>query len=115
MLIIAAGVTLHEALKAYEQLAKEGIFISVIDLYCIKPLDVQTILKTAQAAHNRIITVEDHYLQGGIGSAICYALRNHDISIECLTVKEIPRSGTPQELLAWAGIDAAAIIKVVKK
>jgi len=113
-LIIAAGVTLHEALKAYEQLAKENIFINIIDLYCIKPLDVQTIISAAQAANNKIITVEDHYLQGGIGSAICYALRNHSISIECLGVKEVPRSGMPQELLAWAGIDAAAIIKAVK-
>lgn len=113
-LVIAAGVTVHEALKAYDQLAQEGIFISVIDLYCVKPLDVQTIINAAQAAKNNVITVEDHYIQGGIGSAICYALRNHAMKIECLAVKEIPRSGLPQELLAWAGIDAAAIIKTVK-
>lgn len=113
--VIGAGVTLHEALKAYKQLKKEKIYISVIDLYSIKPLAHETVLRVAQKAKNRIITVEDHYIQGGLGQAVTYALRNNDLSIECLAVKKLPRSGKPEELMARAGIDAHAIIKAVKK
>ena len=113
--IIAAGITLHEALKAYALLAQEGVSITVIDLYSIKPLDEQTIMTSARAAGNRIITVEDHYLEGGLGQAVAYAVRNTDITIECLSVTALPRSGTPEELLAWAHIDAAAIVSKVKE
>ncbi len=113
-LIIAAGITLHEALKAYEELLKQGISVSVIDLYSIKPLDAHTIEKIARDAGNRIITVEDHYLQGGLGEAVAYAIRNTDIKIECLAVTQLPMSGKPEELLAWAGIDSTAIIKKIK-
>lgn len=113
--IIGAGITLHEALKAYDLLAQEGISISVIDLYCIKPLPVDQIVQAAQNAQNKVLTVEDHYLQGGFGQAVSYALRNHNITIECLAVTELPRSGKPEELLAWAKIDTQAIINTVKK
>jgi transketolase len=113
--IIGAGITLHEALKAYDQLQQEGISVSVIDLYSIKPLDVETIISVAQKSGGKIITVEDHYAQGGIGDAVCAALRNHDFVIECLAVHELPHSGKPEELLAKYGIDAAAIIGAVKK
>lgn len=113
--VIGAGITLHEALKAYDALAAQGISIAVIDLYSIKPLDVKTIYDVARAAGNKIVTVEDHYLQGGLGQAVTYALRNMDITIECLAVTQLPRSGKPEELLAWAHIDAAAIQNTVKK
>jgi transketolase len=113
-LVIGAGITVHQALKAYDELAKENIFIAVIDLYSIKPLDVQTILKVAQNSSKKIITVEDHYIQGGIGQAVTCAVANTGITIECLAVTQLPRSGKPEELLAWAGIDSAAIIKKVK-
>ena len=113
--IVAAGITVHEALKAYEILKKENINIAIIDLYSIKPLDAQTIISVAKKANNRIITVEDHYLQGGVGEAVVCALKNTDIHIDCLAVPDIPRSGTPQQLLAWAGIDAQAIVQEVKK
>lgn len=113
--IVAAGITLFEALKAYDQLHAEGIQVAVIDAYCIKPLDEVTIQKVAQQSGKRVITVEDHYLQGGLGQAVAYALRNHDVAIDCLAVTQIPHSGKPEELLSWAGIDAAAIIKKVKK
>lgn len=113
--VVAAGITVHEALKAYDSLSSEGIFISVIDLYCIKPLDTETILATAKSSGNRIITVEDHYLDCGIGQQVCFALRNSSIKITCLGVTELPRSGKPEELLAWANIDAKSIVKVVKK
>ena len=112
--IVAAGVTLFEALRAYEQLAAEGIFVSVIDVYSVKPLDEATLKSVGSACGNRMITVEDHYLQGGLGQAVMYALRTTDIKITCLAVTELPRSGKPEELLAWAGIDADAIIKAVK-
>jgi transketolase len=114
-LVIGAGITLHNALKAYEQLQQEKISIAVIDVYSIKPLDHETIVRMAKKSGNRIITVEDHYLQGGIGEAVTYALRNEKIEITCLAVDKLPRSGKPDELMAWEGIDAQAIVKAVKK
>lgn len=112
--IIAAGITLFEALKAYKQLALEGISVSIIDLYSIKPLDRATIVATAQSSGSKIITVEDHYIYGGIGHHVCAALCNEDIVINCLAVKKLARSGSTQELMAWAEIDAQAITKAVK-
>jgi len=113
--VIGAGITLHEALKAHAELQKQNINIAVIDLYSIKPLDDKTITEVAQKAGKKIITVEDHYIQGGLGEAVTYAMRNKDMYIDCLAVTQLPRSGKPEELLAWAGIDAAAIIKKVKE
>ncbi|TET06874.1 hypothetical protein E3J79_00755 [Candidatus Dependentiae bacterium] len=69
----------------------------------------------AQKAGNKVITVEDHYLEGGLGQAVLYALRNSDIYIDCLAVNQLPRSGKPEELLALCDIDAHAIIKKVKQ
>jgi transketolase len=112
--IVGAGVTLHEALKAYVILAQQNIFVSVIDLYSIKPLDVSTLISVARASGNKIITVEDHYPQGGIGEAVMHALCNENIVIHSLAVSHLPRSGRPEELLAFEGIDAAAIVKAVQ-
>lgn len=112
--VIGAGITLHEALKAYDELLKENIFISVIDLYSIKPLDADTVLKAAQASGKKILTVEDHYLEGGLGQAVVYALKDADIAIACLAVDKMPRSATPDELLAYEGINAESIVKKVK-
>lgn len=113
-LVVAAGITVHEALKAEQMLKKEGISISIIDLYCIKPLDKETLLKVARNSDNKIITVEDHYLEGGLGEAVVVSLSNEGITFAHLAVTEIPRSGKPEELLQWAGIDAEAILKTVK-
>jgi len=112
--VIGAGITLHEVLKAYEQLKQQGFSIAVIDLYSIKPLDQKTIESVALRSGKRVITVEDHYLQGGLGQAVTYALHNSNIHIDCLAVTKLPRSGTPEELLAFEGIDAAAIIQKVR-
>lgn len=112
--VIGAGVTLFEALKAADKLKDEGIEIAVIDLYSIKPLDVKTIEEVAKKAGSRIIAVEDHYLQGGLGEAVTYAMRNQCFQIDCLAVTKLPRSGKPEELLAWSGIDADSIVKIVK-
>lgn len=115
LLIVAAGITLHEALKAREQLLLEGISAAVIDLYSIKPLNAATLEKIANTSSKKIITVEDHYLQGGLGEAVTYALANKGIEIHCLAVTQLPMSGKPEELLKWAGIDAQAIIAKAKQ
>jgi len=112
--IIAAGITLHEAVKACELLKKENILVSVIDLYSVKPIDVETILSTIKK-HKKIITVEDHYLEGGLGQAVAYELRNEEIQIKCLAVTKLPRSGTKDALLAFEEIDASAIIAAVQQ
>lgn len=111
--VIGVGVTLHEALKAYEQLKLEGIFIRVIDLYCIKPLDIETLKKAARET-KAIITVEDHHLEGGIGEAISHALSGLT-TVYSLAVRKTPTSGNPQELLEYEEISQGDIIKLCKK
>ncbi|MFA6081362.1 MAG: transketolase [Patescibacteria group bacterium] len=116
-LIIAAGVTLHEALKAQTELAKSGIETVVLDCYSVKPLDVRSINQLAKEARN-IIVVEDHYPAGGIGEAVTDLIVNSKLKIENYThlcVKKIAFSGTPEELLHFEKIDAKAIVKAVKK
>ena len=108
--IIGAGVTLHEALAAYEELKKEGINIRIIDLYSVKPLDVEA-LKKASAETKNIIVVEDNFAEGGIGEAVSSVVSN----VHSLAVRKIPHSGKPEELLAYEEIDKNAIIRQVKK
>lgn len=112
--VVAAGVTLHEALKAADALKKEGIGITVIDAYSIKPLGKDVIQAAAQKTNNTIVTVEDHYAEGGLGDAVAGELSCVGIKVHKLAVHELPRSGKPEELLARYGIDAAAIVKAVK-
>jgi transketolase len=112
--LIGAGVTLFEALKAADTLAAEGIGITVIDAYSIKPLGTEVIRAAAQKTNNLIITVEDHYIEGGLGDAVAGELSADGIRVHKLAVSEIPRSGKPEELLARYGIDAAAIVRKVK-
>jgi len=111
--VIAAGITLHEAMKAYKQLRKNKINIRVIDLYSIKPLDIKTLEQAAQET-KALITVEDHYQFGGIGEAVKAALINQNTPIHSLFVSKAPRSGQPAELLAMEKIDAAAIVEKVR-
>jgi transketolase len=112
--VVAAGVTLFEALKAADQLKAEGINISVVDAYSIKPLGKKEILAAAQKTHNTVITVEDHYPEGGLGDAVAGELSSEGIKVHKLAVNGIPRSGHAAELMAAFGIDAAAIVKKVK-
>jgi transketolase len=112
--VVAAGVTLHEALKAAEALKAEGIGITVIDAYSIKPLAKDVIKAAAQKTGNTVITVEDHYLEGGLGDAVAGELSAEGIKIHKLAVTALPRSGKPAELLAHFGIDAAGIVKKIK-
>lgn len=110
--IVAAGVTLHEALKAADQLAKKKISVRVIDLYSIKPIDVAT-LKLAARQTKHLIVVEDHYPEGGIAEAVRSALSKDAGCVTSLAVQKTPHSGTPEELLSYEGIDAAAIVKTI--
>ena len=111
--IIAAGITLYEALKAHEELLKQNINVSVIDLYSIKPLDKKTIIEVAKKSGNKIITIEDHYLQGGLGEAVASELSNEDIAVTKLAVTKVPRSASSEQLLAYEEIDAKSIVKKV--
>jgi transketolase len=112
--VVAAGVTLFEALKAHDALAKERIAIRVIDAYSVQPIDRDGLVKAAQATHGRVITVEDHYAHGGLGDAVSEAVSDHGIRVRRLAVREIPRSGQPEELLERFGISASAIVSAVR-
>ena len=107
--LIGAGVTLHECLRAAETLALEGIAARVIVCYSIKPIDSATLIAAATASSGRLVIAEDHHPEGGLGSAVTDALLaagHKDLSITHLAVRGLPGSGTGEELLAWAGIDA---------
>jgi transketolase len=114
--IIGAGITLHEALKAAGRLGTEGIDARVIDLYSLKPIDAETVRAAARET-GAIITVEDHWPEGGIGDAVLDALAEeqpHPIVVK-LAVRAMPGSGTPAELLAAAGIDADHIAAAARE
>jgi transketolase len=112
--VVSAGVTLHEALKAADALKKEGVGITVIDAYSIKPLGKAEILAAAQKTNNTVITVEEHYSEGGLGDAVAGELSVEGVKVHKLAVTSLPRSSKAEELLAHFGIDAAAIVKKVK-
>jgi transketolase len=114
--VIGAGITLHEALAAYEELKKENINIRIVDLYSIKPIDITTLQKAAQET-KAIITVEDHHHEGGLGEAVLYCLAELakvQVEVHILAVKKEPHSAKPDELLSYEEIDKNAIIKAVK-
>jgi transketolase len=112
--IVGAGITLFEALKAADTLKAEGINVTVIDAYSIKPLGKDVILAAAKKTGNTVITVEDHYSEGGLGDAVAGELSVEGVKVHKLAVVGIPHSGKPEELVAKFGIDAAAIVKKVK-
>jgi transketolase len=114
--IVAAGITLHESLKAADRLIAEGIDARVIDLYSVKPVDVETLRAAAEATGGRILTVEDHWSEGGIGDAVLEALSDGEAPARVvrLVVREMPGSGKPAELLASAGIDAPHIAEAAR-
>lgn len=113
--VVAAGVTLFETLAAYEQLKSEGVSIRVIDLFSVKPVDEATLRSAAAETNNLVITVEDHSGWGGIGDAVSGALSPAGVRVKQLAVREVPRSGKPDELLAAYGIDRKAIVAAVKE
>ncbi|MBM2822482.1 MAG: tktA2 [Thermoleophilia bacterium] len=115
--LIGAGITVHEALKAADLLAEEGIAARVIDLYSIKPLDSETLLAAVEATGGRLVTVEDHWPEGGLGDAVLAALADTEEPprVVKLAVQGMPRSGKPKELLAAAGIDAEHIAAAARR
>jgi transketolase len=112
--VAGAGVTVHEALAAYEELKKEGISIRVIDLYSIKPVDTVTLNAAAQETM-ALIVVEDHHLEGGVAEAVRSALTPCRVPVYSLAVSKIPGSGKPEELLGFEEISKSAIIRKVKE
>jgi transketolase len=114
--IVGAGITLHESLKAAEQLESEGISARVIDLYSVKPVDGETLRAAAEATGGRVLTVEDHWSEGGIGDAVLEALSDGETPARVvrLAVRDMPGSGKPAELLAAAGIDADHIVEAAR-
>jgi transketolase len=113
--IAAAGITVHEALEAARRLASDGIYVRVLDLYSVKPIDREALIDSVTATGGRLVTVEDHWPEGGLGDAVLSALADSGISLHTvkLAVKELPGSGRPAELLHEARIDAEAIADAV--
>jgi transketolase len=115
--LIGAGITLHEALKAADALADEGVGARVIDLYSVKPVDVETLRAAAETTGGRFVVAEDHWPEGGLADAVLAALADSDDRprVVHLAVRDMPGSGTPAELLAAAGIDADHIAAAARE
>lgn len=113
--IVAAGITLFEALKAHDQLKASGIAVRVVDLYSVAPIDRATLIESARATHSRILTVEDHYAHGGLGDAVLSAVGTEGIKVHKLAVRAIPHSGKPDELVDHFGIGARSIVETAKQ
>ncbi|WP_114854851.1 transketolase [Brachybacterium sp. YJGR34] len=115
--VVGAGVTVHEALSAAAQLAEQGVSLRVIDAYSIKPLDGDAVRAAAEETGGRVIVVEDHHPQGGLGAAVLAALAREpirDLHLEHLAVDHVPGSGSSAEQLERAGIDAAHIVRAAR-
>jgi transketolase len=113
--IVAAGITLHEALEAADTLEGDGIQARVVDAYSVKPIDAETLHAAADATGGRIVTVEDHWAEGGLGEAVLAAFAGREQPIvTMLAVRELPQSGPPADLLAAAGIDAEHIAEAAR-
>ena len=112
--VVGAGVTVFEALKAYDQLKAAGTAIRVVDLYSLQPIDKKGLIAAGNATGGQIITVEDHYAAGGIGDAVAEAVGEAGIRVHRMAVREIPRSGKPEELLDRFGISANHIVTAVR-
>ena len=114
--VAAAGITVHEALAAARQLEREGIAVRVLDLYSIKPIDRQALAKSLGVTRGKLVTVEDHWPEGGLGEAVLAALDDARVphQVVRLAVGALPGSGQPSQLLHTAGIDADAIAQAVR-
>jgi transketolase len=111
--VIGAGITVFEALKAHDELKAKGVHIRVVDLYSLQPIDAASLVRCAQETGGRLITVEDHYPGGGVGDAVASAVAASGFTVHRLAVREIPRSGTPEELVDHFGISARHIVAAV--
>jgi transketolase len=114
--VLAAGITLHEALRAHDLLAASGLRIRVVDLYSVKPIDAATVDACARECGGRLVVVEDHWPEGGLADAVAEVFAGRPApAITRLAVRELPGSGTPRELLDAAGIGADAISDAVRR
>jgi transketolase len=116
--IVAAGITVHNAIEACEVLQGEGTNVRLIDAYSIKPIDAQTLSLAARATDGRLVVVEDHWPEGGLGEAVLSALAGEDTEVlrfEHLAVNIMPGSGSPDELMDAAGISASHIADAVRR
>jgi transketolase len=116
--LIGAGVTLHACLAAADQLSADGISARVIDLYSVKPVDTETLTAAASTTRGRLVLVEDHHPEGGLGSAVIDALTSDgriELTVAHLAVREMPGSGTSAELLDAAGISAEHIAAAARR
>jgi transketolase len=112
--VVAAGVTVFEALNAHDVLAASGTHIRVIDAYSIQPIDRDGLIAAGKATSGRVLTVEDHYAHGGLGDAVSEAVGDNGFRVRRLAVREIPRSGPPDQLLELFGISSHAIVDAVR-
>jgi transketolase len=116
--LVGAGVTVHECLKAADQLAADGVHARVIDCYSVKPIDSTTLAEAVRATSGRIVVAEDHHPEGGLGSAVTDSLvasRPMNLQVARLAVCGMPGSGTSEELVAWAGIGAVDIAAAARR
>jgi transketolase len=112
--ILAAGITLHEALRAHDRLAADGLHVRVVDLYSVKPIDAGTVEACARECGGQLVVVEDHFPEGGLGDAVSEVFAGRPApAITRLAVRTVPGSGRPHELLDAAGIGADAIVAAV--
>lgn len=114
VLIIGAGITVHEALKAFEKLKEEDIDVAVIDLYSVKPLDEKTVREYAERI-GKVLVVEDHRLEGGIFDSVNSSLSDLRVPVYSLSIRKKPKSGKPEELMSFEEIDSVSIVKKVKE
>lgn len=115
LVVIATGICVHEALRAYDEMQSSNVNVCIIDTYSIKPLDIETIKKQLEKAQKKVvITVEDHYVNGGLGDIVASNLSKEKVEISKLAINEVPRSGRKEELLKNYKIDSSAIIEAVK-
>ena len=116
--VVAAGITLHEAVKACDELEQDGINVRLIDAYSVKPIDEQTLREAVRLTGGKVVVAEDHWAEGGLGEAVLAALAGADtlaVKLKHLAVREMPGSGKPHELLDAAGISASHIASAVRE
>jgi transketolase len=111
--VVAAGVTVFEALKAHDELAKEGIAVRVIDAYSVQPIDAATLIESGKAT-KAIVTVEDHYAPGGLGDAVDQVVSSHGVKVHRIAVPGVSRSGSPEQLLDINGLSGAKIAATIR-
>lgn len=114
MLLIGGGVTVHEALAAADELKGQGIAARVLDIFSLKPIDAKGIIKNAEESGKKIVTVEEHYPEGGIYEAVTGVVVNTDIKVWRLSVERVPGSAKPEEQLAIHHIDRRTIAAKVR-